>query len=313
LVDFGDAVQSSGDSKLIAPGGNVTKWFSVKYFNPEPKWSCYMHAFKRLFLISIVLSSLAVFASTATAGLARQSWPMWNKSDESNLAIIDHSTFDRFLKNYVVTNHPSGINRFRYGDVSPRDSKRLDAYIVQMSSIDPRQYRKREQKAYWLNLYNALTIQSLLKKYPRKSLDTRKLNPRIRVAGVKLRRADIGDRILRPIWHDYKVIFGLSCASVGCPAIQANAYTAANINKLLKQSAREFINHPRGLVVSRHEMRVSKIFDWYREDFGDDKRLLKLFAHYADDKKALYILGFSGDMKFNYDARPNSPETVWPL
>ena len=60
-------------------------------------------------------------------------------------------------------------------------------------------------------------------------------------------------------------------------------------------------------------MRVSKIFDWYREDFGDDKRLLKLFAHYADDKKALYILGFSGDMKFNYDARPNSPETVWPL
>lgn len=271
-----------------------------------------MRAFKRLFLISITLGYLSIFTSTAVAGLDSQSWPIWNKSNESNPAIIDHSTFDRFLKTYVLTNHPSGINRFRYGDVSRRDSKRLDAYIVQMTSIDPRQYRKREQKAYWLNLYNALTIQSLLKKYPR-ALDTRKLNPRIRVAGVKLRRADIGDRILRPIWHDYKVIFGLSCASVGCPAIQASAYTAANINKLLKQSAREFINHPRGLVVSRHEMRVSKIFDWYREDFGDDKRLLKLFAHYADDKKALYILGFSGDMKFNYDARPNSPETVWPL
>lgn len=273
-----------------------------------------MRAFKRLFLISIALGYLSVFSSTAAAGLDSQLWSIWNRSDESNSAIIDHSIFDRFLKTYVMTNHPSGINRFRYGDVSRRDSKKLDAYIVQITSIDPRHYRKREQKAYWLNLYNALTIQSLLKKYPSNALDTRKLNPRIRVAGIKLRRADIGDRILRPIWHDYKVIFGLSCASVGCPAIQAKAFTAASMNKLLKQSAREFINHPRGLVVGRQEMRVSKIFDWYREDFGaDNKRLMKLFAYYADDNKALYILGFNGDIEFSYDARLNSPDTSWPL
>ena len=273
-----------------------------------------MRACKLLFLISIIFGSLSIYSSTAVAGSGSQAWSIWSKSDESNLAIIDHSTFDSFLNTYVVTNHPSGINRFRYADVSPRDRKRLNAYIAQMTSIDPRQYRKREQKAYWLNLYNALTIQSLLKKYPGNSLDTRKLNPRIRVAGVKLRRADIGDRILRPIWHDYKVIFGLSCASVGCPAIQARAFTAANINKLLRQSAREFINHPRGLVVSRQQMRLSKIFDWYREDFGaDNKQLMKLFAYYADDSKALYILGFSGDIEFSYDPRLNSPETVWPL
>jgi hypothetical protein len=273
-----------------------------------------MRACKLFFLVSIALGYATVFASTAVAGLDSQSWPIWNKSDESNLAIIDHSNFDGFLKTYVVTNHPSGINRFRYGDVSRRDGKRLDAYIAQMTAIDPRQYRKREQKAYWLNLYNALTIQSLLKKKRSNSLDTRKLNPRIRVAGVKLSRADIGDRILRPIWHDYKVIFGLSCASMGCPAIQSSAFTAVNMNKLLKQSAREFINHPRGLVVNRKEMRVSKIFDWYREDFGaDNKRLLKMFAYYADDNKALYILGFNGDIEFSYDSRLNSPDTSWPL
>jgi hypothetical protein len=269
-----------------------------------------MRVFKLLFVVTVVLT----FASTAVASRDSQSWPIWNKSDESNGASIDHSAFDGFLKNYVITNHPSGINRFRYGDVSRRDSKRLNAYIAQITALDPRQYRKREQKAYWLNLYNALTIQSLLKKHPQRSVDARKLNPRIKVAGVKMTKADIGDRILRPIWHDYKVIFGLSCASMGCPAIQAGAFTAANINTLLKQSAREFINHPRGLMVSRQEMRVSKIFDWYREDFGaDDKRLMKLFAYYADDNKALYILGFNGDIEFSYDSRLNSPETVWPL
>ena len=67
-------------------------------------------------------------------------------------------------------------------------------------------------------------------------------------------------------------------------------------------------------MVSRKELRVSRIFDWYREDFGaDDKRLLKLFAHYADDTKALYILGFSGEIQYDYDARLNSPDTAWPL
>ena len=273
-----------------------------------------MRAFK-LFSVVILTATFALtFASTAVASLDTQSWPIWNKSNESNPAIIDHSVFDGFLKTYVVTNHPSGINRFRYGDVSRRDGKQLKAYIKQMTSIDPRDYPRREQKAYWLNLYNSLTIQGLLKNYPLKSVRASKLNTRVKVAGIKLSRADIGDRILRPLWHDYKVIFGLSCATVGCPAIQAKAFTVANMDALLRQSAREFINHPRGLVVSRQEMRVSKIFDWYREDFGaDDKRLLKLFAHYADDKKALYILGFSGDIEFNYDARPNSPETVWPL
>ena len=230
-----------------------------------------MRAFKLFFLLVITF----IYTSSAVAGLDSQSWPIWNQSDESNESIIDHSTFDGFLKTYVVTNHPSGINRFRYGDVSRGDGKRLKAYIKRMVSLDPREFRKREQKAYWLNLYNALTIQSLLKNYPLKSVDARKLRSRVKVAGVKLSRADIGNRILRPIWHDYKVIFGLTCASVGCPAIQDRAFTVANMDGLLRQSAREFINHPRGLVVSRKQMRVSKIFDWYREDFGaDDKRLL---------------------------------------
>ena len=269
-----------------------------------------MRALKLLLLASVTLG----FTSAAVAGLDNHPWQIWNKSNESNGAIIDHSAYDSFLKTYVVTDHPSGINRFRYGDVSRRDSRKLDAYIKQLAAIDPRDYPKREQKAYWLNLYNALTIQSLLKKYPGKRLDTRRLNPRIRVAGVKLTRSDIGDRILRSLWHDHKIIFGLSCASMGCPAIQDSAFTPDNMNRLLKQSAREFINHPRGLRVSRKELRVSRVFDWYREDFGDDdKRLLKLFAHYADDIKALYILGFSGEIQYDYDARLNSPDTAWPL
>ena len=243
-------------------------------------------------------------------------WAQWNKSNETNPAIIDHRLFDGFLKTYVVTNHPSGINRFRYADVSRRDNKTLKKYIKQLSSIDPRDFRKTEQKAYWLNLYNALTLESLLKLYPISALDHHRFSRRVeaRVAGQKMTLADIEQRILRPVWGDYKLVFGLSCATLGCPAIHPQAFTAANTDKLLKQYVGEFINHPRGLVINKQELCVSKIFDWYRQDFGsDDRHLLRLFAHYADDNKALYILGFSGEITYAYDKRINAPETRWPL
>ena len=271
-----------------------------------------MQRFKLFLIVLIGLSC----ASHAIAKNDSQAWTMWNSSDETNRVIIDHSAFDGFLKTYVVSNHPSGINRFRYADVSRRDSKVLDKYIAKMASLDPRDYRKVEQKAYWLNLYNAVTLQGLLKVYPVTSIERDKSSRkrRITVAKKKLSVADIDERILRPIWHDYKMVFGLSCATVGCPAIHPQAFTGGNTDMLLKQYAREFINHPRGLTVSKGELRVSTIFSWYRDEFGGgDQQLIRLFTHYAEDNKALYILGFSGDIEYAYDQRINAPETRWPL
>ena len=103
-----------------------------------------MRAFK--FCLPVLLA--LTYASNAIAGYDSQSWSIWNQSDESNPSIIDHSLFDGFLKTYVVTNHPSGINRFRYADVSRADGKKLDTYIKQIISLDPRKYRKQVQKAY---------------------------------------------------------------------------------------------------------------------------------------------------------------------
>ena len=270
---------------------------------------------QRLQLFLLILISL-VCASNTLAKTEAHASTMWHDSDETNPDSIDHSPFDGFLKTYVVSNHPSGINRFRYADVTRRDAKILDHYIVTLASIDPRSYRKLEQKAYWLNLYNALTLQGLLKVYPVSTVDRDKISRkrRIRVAGRKLNAADIDEQILRPVWDDYKVVFGLSCASMGCPAIHARAFTADNANSLLKQYAREFISHPRGLTVTKNELRVSAVFAWYREQFGaDDRHLLRLLTHYAEDAKALYLLGFSGDIQYAYDQRINAPETRWPL
>ena len=277
------------------------------------------HSLKISILLLSVVSSI-VFSHSALANIKTSYWSIWDRSNESNSAVINHQALDQFLTTYVIVNHPSGINRFRYGDVSRRDVKKLRKYIKRMAKLDPRDYSRGEQKAYWLNLYNALTIQNILQSYPIKSLARSSIKRKnlVVVGGQKLSLEDIQNRILRPIWQDHKVIFGLSCATLGCPNIQNHAYTASNSSKLLKKSAREFINHPRGLDFDRREMQASRIFDWYASDFGakvgaDNKHLMKLFAHYADDSKALYLLGFKGEIRYAYDARINAPEVAWPL
>lgn len=271
-----------------------------------------MHIFKRYLWPLWVITSLAL-SMDAVAGLKESHWPIWDKSDENNFVSIDHRPLDQLLAAYVVVNHPSGINRFRYAEVSADDRKKLRQYIAQLTRIDPRNYRRSEQKAYWLNLYNAVMLSSVLRQYPVKSLalETIKQKNKIRVAGEKLSLTDIERRILQPLWQDRRIVFGLSCAAISCPNIQQQAYTAANIEQLLERSAREFINHPRAVSLDKKKLHTSSVFQPREQSFGSDKRMVKFFAHYAEDIKALYLLGFSGEIAYNFDSRLNAPETSW--
>ncbi len=270
----------------------------------------------RLFVIALLVSNGANLFASPHATPRSAYWAYWDK-DSANHKTIDHSELSFILRTYVVTDHPSEINRFRYGTVSKGHKKRLREYISAQQKIDPRDYSRDEQKVYWLNLYNALTINLVIDHYPINSIRDIAIgsrgrgpwdHPLVKVAGKRLSLNDIEHRILRPIWKDFKIHFGLVCASLGCPNIQPAAFTVANSKKLLKQSGRQFVNHHRGLQLEKGNLQVSSLFDWYESDFAaDQKTLLKIFAHYADDRKALYLLGFSGDISYNYDWRLNSP------
>lgn len=266
-------------------------------------------------LIGLVLGLL--FSPALLAAPAAKYWSYWDTSDERNYRTVDHKAWDKLLKTYVVTGHASGINRFRYADVSRKDRKHLESYLKSMAAVDPRQYRKLGQKAYWMNLYNALVVDLVLENYPIKSvqdIDGKGFSKGpwetkvVTVAGEKLSLNDIEHRILRPIWKDHKIHFGLACASLGCPNLQAQAFTAQNHAKLLKQTGREFVNHDRGVSLSKGKLEASSIFDWYQKDFAkSEKSLLKVFAHYSDDRQALYLLGFSGRINFRHDWALNAP------
>lgn len=264
-------------------------------------------------VVLLALSANHVFADSAPRP---QYWSFWDRTTENNYQHIDQQDWNAILKTYVVTPHASGINRFRYADVTKNDRKRLSQYIQRSASIDPRDYSRDEQKAYWLNLYNALAVQLVLDNYPVESIQNiggkgatgpwdEKL---VTVADQKLSLNDIEHRILRPIWQDHKIHFGLASASLGCPSLLPHAFTATNVDDVLRTAGRDFINSRNGVLLENGQLKASQMFAWYQEDFAkSETSLLKVFAHYSDDRHALYLLGFSGKIDYGYDWRLNAP------
>ena len=183
-----------------------------------------------------------------------------------------------------------------------------------------------EQMAYWINLYNAVTVQVVLGGYPVESI--REIHEGLvpltgpwgdvhaNVAGQDLTLDDIEHRILRPIWKDPRIHYAVNCAAYGCPHLIATAFTADNLEELLDQGARDYVNHLRGVdVLDEAFAVVSSIYsdDWYREDFGvTDAEVLAHFLQYADAELAEQLRGFDGIMEYDYDWRLNEPPATEP-
>ena len=92
-------------------------------------------------------------------------WSKWEKHDPESIARIDHSDWDLVLKSYIRPG-PDGVNRLAYSRLSAEDATQLHRYIDRLAAISIAQFSQREQLAYWINLYNALTTQLVATHYP---------------------------------------------------------------------------------------------------------------------------------------------------
>ena len=235
----------------------------------------------------------------------------WQSAIESNETTIDHSEWQEILDAYLVEDDQTGINYVAYAEFEDDDLQLLQDYIVSLSAIDPRQYSGNEQQAYWINLYNALTIKLILDNYPVESIT--KLGKNLtsfgpwddsatRVAGQTLSLNDIEHNILRPIWRDARVHFAVNCASIGCPNLQSVAYSASNLNELLDKGAAEYLAHPRGMHFEGDTLVLSKIFDWYGEDFGtNEQEVLHTLSTYAPQTAKETLRTYAGPIEYEYD------------
>ena len=227
-----------------------------------------------LFLLLGLVSVTTVYGAPAL-----KLWPRWQSHDADSSVIVDHADWNLILQRYVDASHPSGINRFNYTGVIPKDRQVLRDYLQKMQNIEVSGLKRDEQKAFWINLYNALTVDVILDHYPVKSIRDIDISPGIfsngpwdakllEIEGEKVSLNDIEHRILRPIWQDNRVHYAVNCASLGCPNLQPLSFTTQNLDMLLDKAARDFINHPRGVSFINNKLEVSSIYFWFQEDFG---------------------------------------------
>ena len=229
-----------------------------------------------LFLILVLVTPLFGFGSFESMfAPSKDLWRHWTANDPVSIARIDHSAWTAFLQKYLV---PGEVNRIRYAVVSAQDRQKLNSYTADLAALPISRYRRAEQLAYWINLYNALTVSLVLEHYPVKSIRDIDISPGlfsfgpwdkdlIAIEGERLSLNDIEHRILRPIWNDPRLHYVLNCAALGCPNLQPTAFTADDVDRRLEQAAREFIN-TRAVEVKDKKLIVSSIYAWFAEDFG---------------------------------------------
>ncbi len=198
---------------------------------------------------------------------------------------VQHGTFDGLLKKYVS---PAGV--VDYAGLK-KDRKILDAYTAELAKEIPgTKWSKNASLAYWLNAYNAFTITLILDNYPLKSIkDLDGGNPwdvkRITLAGKKYSLNNIENDIIRPQYKDARIHFAVNCAAKSCPPLANVAFTESNVDKLLTARAESFINSSANTITAK-KIAISKIFDWYKQDFGDVTSFLNTYSKTKVDPKA---------------------------
>lgn len=202
-----------------------------------------------------------------------------------------------------------------------KDKGPLNAYLKQLEATTPKQHAKwsrNERYAFWINAYNAYTIKLIRDEGPVKSI--KKLGGLFSTPwekkfigleafdpekkGKKLMLDEIEHEILRPTFKDARVHAAVNCASMGCPPLRAEAFQAKKLDEQLDEQVAVWLGDPKRNRVKPKggKIEVSKIFDWFDDDFGKSRAdIVKWIADHVDDEAlAKELRGKAGDLKIKY-------------
>jgi len=256
-------------------------------------------------------------SSMATAANARWSRLLAISLFAVAAAFGQHETWDR-----VVKKHVNAVGEVNYAALKT-DRADLDAYVKWLGEVSPENQpaqfpSKADELAYYINAYNGFTTAGVVKGYPTKSVRDLGLvfaffrHSDFRMGGRKISLTDLENKIIRSErYKEPRIHFAIVCASLSCPKLAAEAFTVANLERLLDAGARQFVNERRNVYVKDSTVTMSEIFKWYEGDFKWTAASLIDFAKiYAKPelKSALDKLPASPRMKyFDYDWAINDP------
>ena len=202
---------------------------------------------------------------------------------------FDHTIWDQLLQKYVTAS-----GKVNYQGFKGEESK-LDAYLDALSAQVPTtKWSRNEQMAYWINAYNAFTVKLILDNYPVASIMDTHGGKAWDVSWIKLGNKtytlnQIEHEILRPTFKDARIHFAVNCAAKSCPPLLNKAWQAATLDQNLTKQTKRFINNPKYTTLTKGEIKISKIFEWYAEDFGDISAYIQQYADVAINDEASVV------------------------
>lgn len=201
----------------------------------------------------------------------------------------DHSAWTELLAKHV---RPNGLVDYK-GFIS--DKAKLNAYADYLSDNPPAEaWTDNEKIAYWINAYNVFTVKLIVDNYPVESI--KDLNPTLsiptvrsiwtkewfQIGGEDFSLDRIEHKILRKDFEEPRIHFAVNCASIACPLLRNEAYTAERLDIQLDEQARLFLNDPSRNIITPQRVEISKIFSWFGGDFKEGQSLIQFLNKYTE-------------------------------
>lgn len=190
-----------------------------------------------------------------------------------------HKLWDELLKKYV-----SNSGKVNYNALKENHEELLEYIKILQATYEKRSLTKDESLAFWINAYNAMTIDLILKHYPIKSIKDIKepWKQRYWKLGNKWYNLnDIEHSILRKM-NEPRIHFAIVCASFSCPKLQNEAFSNINLDKQLTRVTKQFLNDSDRNSITENNIELSKIFKWFSSDFKQNGSLIDFLNQYSD-------------------------------
>lgn len=267
---------------------------------------------RRIAVLVSLLAALAVSFHPRPIVLINTAGP---REPRSPVDRFDHGPWSELLGQYVDEH---GLVDYAAWKASDEDRRRLDEYLDRLATASfPDDANRSAVLVYWINAYNAVTVAGILREYPTASI--RNHTPwlfgyniwrdlKLAVGDTAYSLEQIEHQILRTLGEP-RIHFAIVCASVGCPKLRREAYTAERLEEQLGDNAQEFFADRSKLAVNprRNTLAVSPILQWFASDFGADEtaRLETIRPWLPPGAQALIDSGQARLAYLEYDWRLN--------
>lgn len=237
--------------------------------------------FRRIAAILGVAAAGAIACAIGACGSQVQAFA----PPSAPVTAIEHTGYQSLLDKYVGANGKVDYGKWKD---DPKDVAALDDYLSKLTNATPDSrpdlFKTQTDKlSYWINLYNAIVLREIIRRWPLASVTDVRVNAtsfiktgkgffydlEFVIGGQRMNLYDVENKIVRAQFKDARIHFAINCGSTSCPLLRKDAFDPEKLEGQLQEASTTFVNDGKNVVVDDAKKRVvmSKIFDWYKDDF----------------------------------------------